>query len=535
MIKAVRGTRDLLPPDTDLWNRVEAKVRDVFARYNYHEIRTPIFEDTQLFSRSVGEETDIVSKEMFTWYDADVAPESYLPIAWLEKHREQVESWGFQADVEAGSRFRFDVLAVIGPQFTYVDTKSKATLAAVEQVAKYGEIARRKYPPQVPVKIVLAVSTPPSDNILSGAALRGVEIEYVDLSKIEVPQSLTLRPENTAGVVRAYIEHRLGEKGTLQKLYCIGPQFRRERPQKGRYRQFYQIDAEIIGPPSAGSESPLRDAELLEMLATLLDAVGLRDWQLQLNSVGCTEDRARYNKALREALQPVVHQMCADCQRRAETNPLRVLDCKVPEDQPIIEKLPKISAYLDEPCREHFAAVRAMLDAVGIAFTINERMVRGLDYYTRTTFEFTHGGLGAQSAVLGGGRYDGLSESLDGPKAPGIGFAIGEDRLILALQSQGEAATENLQAYVAPLGAGMNMHALKLARELRRLGVSAEIGDESFRLKKSFELAEKAGARFIVIVGENEVATDQFAVKNLASGEQAQVPRSALAAHLSNN
>jgi len=235
---------------------------------------------------------------------------------------------------------------------------------------------------------------------------------------------------------------------------------------------------------------------------------------------------------LRDALKPVVHQMCADCQRRAETNPLRVLDCKVPEDQPIIEKLPKISQYLDEPCREHFAAVRTMLDAVGVPYSINERMVRGLDYYTRTTFEFTHGGLGAQSAVLGGGRYDGLSESLDGPKAPGIGFAIGEDRLILALQSQGETAVEKVQAYVAPLGAGMNPHALKLARELRREGVSADIGDESFRLKKSFELAEKGGARFIVIVGENEVAAGQFAVKNLASGEQVQVPRAELAAHL---
>src|SRR5271165_3423893 len=393
MIKAVRGTRDLLPPDTDLWNRVDAKVRDVFARYNYHEIRTPIFEDTQLFSRSVGEDTDIVSKEMFTWED-----------------RARAQS--------------------------------------------------------------------------------------------EKAQSLTLRPENTAGVVRAYIEHGLGDQGTLQKLYYIGPQFRRERPQKGRYRQFYQIGAEIIGPPSAGSESPLRDAELLEMLATLLNEVGLKGWQLQLNSVSCAEDRARYNQALRAALQPVVHQMCADCQRRAETNPLRVLDCKVPEDQPIIEKLPKIGEYLDEPCREHFAEVRRMLDAVGIDYAINERMVRGL---------------GAQSAVLGGGRYDGLSESLGGPKAPGIGFAIGEDRLILALQSEGEAVAEKLQAYIAPLGAGMNTHALTLARELRREGVSADIGDESFRLKKSFELAEKAGARFIVIVGENEVATGQFAVKNLES------------------
>jgi len=423
MLRAVRGTRDLLPPDTDLWNRVEAKVRDVFARYNYHEIRTPVFEDTQLFSRSVGEETDIVSKEMFTWDD-----------------RARAQS--------------------------------------------------------------------------------------------EKPQSLTLRPENTAGVVRAYIEHGLFKTGTLQKLYYIGPQFRRERPQKGRYRQFYQIGTEMLGPSSAGSESPARDAEILEMLATLLDELGLRGWQLQLNSVGCADDRARYNKALREALQPVVHQMCADCQRRAETNPLRVLDCKVPEDQPIIEKLPKISEYLDEPCREHFAAVRAMLDAVGVPYSINERMVRGLDYYTRTTFEFTHGGLGAQSAVLGGGRYDGLSESLEGPKAPGIGFAIGEDRLILALQAEGEQATQNLQAYVAPLGAGMNPQALKLARELRRAGITADLGDEGFRLKKSFELAEKAGAKYIVLVGENEVASGQFAVKDLSSGEQVSVARDGLVSHL---
>jgi histidyl-tRNA synthetase len=423
MIKAVRGTRDLLPPDTDLWNRVEARVRDVFARYNFHEIRTPIFEDTQLFSRGVGEDTDIVSKEMFTWED---------------KARAQSEK----------------------------------------------------------------------------------------------AQSLTLRPENTAGVVRAYIEHGLDRQGTLQKLYYIGPQFRRERPQKGRYRQFYQIGAEIIGPPSAGSESPARDAEVLEMLATLLDEVGLRDWNLQLNSVGCAEDRARYNKALREALQPVVQQMCADCQRRAETNPLRVLDCKHPEDQPIIEKLPKISEYLDEPCREHFAAVRAMLDAVGVLYSINERMVRGLDYYTRTTFEFTHGGLGAQSAVLGGGRYDGLSESLDGPKSPGIGFAIGEDRLILALQSQGEQPSEKVQAFLAPLGVGMNANALKLARELRRAGVTADLGDENFRLKKSFEAAEKAGAEYIIILGENEVAADTFAVKNLGTGEQVTVPRADLAKYV---
>src|SRR5216683_2354525 len=246
LIKAVRGTRDILPPDTALWQHVEQACRHIFHLYNFHEIRTPIFEDTQLFARGVGEDTDIVSKEMFTWED---------------KARAQSEK----------------------------------------------------------------------------------------------AQSLTLRPENTAGVVRAYIEHKMGDTGKLQKLYYIGPQFRRERPQKGRYRQFYQIGAEVLGPPSAGSESPARDAELLEMLATLLDRLGITGWNLELNSVGCPNDRAAYNEALRKALEPVAAQMCVDCQRRAITNPLRVFDCKVPADQPIIDTLPRISQFLDEPCRKHFA------------------------------------------------------------------------------------------------------------------------------------------------------------------------------------
>ncbi|MCU1310808.1 MAG: histidyl-tRNA synthetase [Candidatus Angelobacter sp.] len=427
MIKAVRGTRDILPPDSALFELVEERAREVFHLYNFQEIRTPIFEDTQLFSRSVGEETDIVGKEMFTWED---------------KARAQSEK----------------------------------------------------------------------------------------------AQSLTLRPENTAGVVRAYIEHKLGDKGQLQKLYYIGPQFRRERPQKGRYRQFYQIGAEVIGPPSAGSESPARDAEVIEMLAALLDRVGIKGSTLQLNSVGCANDRAKYNEALRAALKPVVGQMCVDCQRRAETNPLRVLDCKVPEDQPIIAKLPKISDYLDEPCREHFAEVKKILDAVGVKYEVNERMVRGLDYYTRTTFEFTHGGLGAQSALLGGGRYDGLSEALGGPKAPGIGFALGLDRFVIALQSETQSAqTPSVKAFIAPLGDGMNAAAAKLARELRAQGVALDLGDESFRLKKSFEAAERAGAQFVIIVGENEVKADAFAVKDIKSGEQRTVARAELVQALKAN
>jgi len=418
-LKAVRGTRDLLPPETALWNRIEATARAVFARYNFGEIRTPVFEDTSLFSRSVGEETDIVSKEMYTWED-----------------RARAQS--------------------------------------------------------------------------------------------EKSQLLTLRPENTAGVVRAYIEHKLGESGQLQKLYYIGPQFRRERPQKGRYRQFSQIGAEVIGPPSAGSESPLRDAEVLEMLATLLDELGITGWTLELNSVGSAADRARYNETLRQALIPVAPQMCEDCQRRAVTNPLRVLDCKVPEDQPIIDKLPKIADSLDENSKAHFAAVTAALDAAGVPYTRNHRLVRGLDYYTRTTFEFTHGGLGAQNALLGGGRYDGLSEAIGGPKAPGIGFAMGEDRLVLTLQSLQSAPTQVADAYIAPLGESVNPAALALARELRRGGLTVELGDGSFRLKKSFDAADKT-ARRIVIMGEDEVASGILTVKDFSTGIQTKVPRAELA------
>jgi histidyl-tRNA synthetase len=542
MIKAVRGTRDLLPPDTDLWNRVEAKMRDVFARYNYHEIRTPIFEDTQLFSRSVGEETDIVSKEMFTWEDGERFNQAKLIDEWIRLNPSVIQQGqGIPSLVAKLERLgvrqywrKVETPAGLTGHVEFVAFRPRVSEDVITALKEAGNLAKGEFSQQFSnLAIWLRLVVPDAAvRISSSVATEDVRIEGVAGNFFASSQSLTLRPENTAGVVRAYIEHGLDKKGTLQKLYYIGPQFRRERPQKGRYRQFFQIGAEIIGPPSAGSESPARDAEVLEMLATLLDEVGLTDWQLQLNSVGCAEDRARYNQALREALQPVVHLMCADCQRRAETNPLRVLDCKVPEDQPLIEKLPKIGEYLDDACRQHFAAVRAMLDAVGVRYSINERMVRGLDYYTRTTFEFTHGGLGAQSAVLGGGRYDGLSESLEGPKAPGIGFAIGEDRLILALQSQGERPPARIDAFVAPLGAGMNAHALKLARALRRDGISADLGEEIFRLKKSFELAEKAGARYIVIVGENEVASDKFAVKNLATGEQVQVPRPELVEYL---
>ncbi len=422
-VKAVRGTRDLLPPETALWNRVETTARAVFARYGFGEIRTPIFEATELFVRGVGEETDVVSKEMYTWED-------------------------------------------------------RARAAS------------------------------------------------------EKAQQLTLRPENTAGVVRAYIEHKLGDTGQLQKLFYIGPQFRRERPQRGRYRQFWQIGAEVLGPVSSGAESAIRDAEVLEMLASLLDELGIRGWQLTINSVGSATDRPRYVAALREALQPIKGTLCEDCRRRAETNPLRVLDCKVPADQPTIHTLPKIADFLDAESTAHFAQVLAALDACGVPYTVSPRLVRGLDYYTRTTFEFTvpdGGGLGTQNALLGGGRYDGLSEMLGGPRAPGIGFAIGEDRLVLTLQAQDAepAAIKRLDAYIAPMGPEQNAAALALGRELRRAGNSVEVGDGTFRLKKSFEAADRL-ARHIIILGEEEVTSGILTLKTFATAEQTKVSREML-------
>jgi histidyl-tRNA synthetase len=420
IVKAVRGVRDLLPPETDLWNRIESTARNVFERYCFGEIRTPIFEETQLFARGVGEETDIVSKEMYTF-------------------------------------------------------------------------------------------TPAGDE---GGG-----------------QSLTLRPENTAGVVRAYIEHRLANSGQLQKLYYIGPQFRRERPQRGRYRQFFQIGAEVIGPPGSGSESPVRDAEVLEMLASLLSELGIRGWTLLLNSVGSSSERPAYVARLREALTPVAGQLCANCQRRAVTNPLRVLDCKTPQDQPIIDGLPRIWDSLDPSSKAHFNAVRAALEACGVPYEHDHRLVRGLDYYTRTTFEFVQrnaaageGELGAQNALLGGGRYDGLSEAIGGPRAPGIGFAIGEDRLVLALAAQSRAEVRLADAYIAPLGEALNAPSLALARELRASGLRVELGDGSFRLKKSMETANKL-ARAVVILGEDELASAMLTVKSFATGEQTKVSR----------
>lgn len=413
MIRAVKGTRDILPPASKVWNHVEAVARRVMEAYNYSEIRTPILEDTTLFARGVGEDTDIVSKEMYTFEDRD------------------------------------------------------------------GE-------------------------------------------------SLTLRPENTAGVIRAFIEHRLDQIPGLQKLYYMGPMFRRERPQKGRYRQFSQIGAEVIG-----SESPAVDAEVIEMVMEILSQSGIEGFHLILNSVGCKECRANFIAELKNRLTDVAGQLCQDCQRRAVTNPLRVLDCKVPADQPIIETLPSILDHLCEPCKTHFSAVRGYLDERGIAYEVRPRLVRGLDYYMRTTFEVVHGALGAQNSMLGGGRYDGLAEALDSKvPAPGIGFSIGEDRLVMSVEEAlPELHKQELDVFIAPMGANALQHVMLLARELRRHGVRTEIAFEG-KLKRALELANKQGARYALLVGDNEISAGAYALKNMASGEQETVSRDQLAERL---
>jgi len=409
VIRAVKGTRDILPPASRVWNHVEDVARRVMQSYHYSEIRTPIFEETSLFARGVGEETDIVSKEMYTFEDRDGA-------------------------------------------------------------------------------------------------------------------SLTLRPENTAGVIRSFIEHRLDQVPGLQKLYYMGPMFRRERPQKGRYRQFSQIGAEVIG-----SESPAVDAEVIEMVIEILTRCGLDGFHLLLNSVGCKECRARYVAELRERLAGVANRLCHDCQRRVQTNPLRVLDCKIPEDQPIIDALPSILDFLCEPCGIHFAAVRAYLDDRGIQYEVKPRLVRGLDYYMRTTFEVVHGALGAQNSVLGGGRYDGLAQSL-GSKAPapGIGFSIGEDRLVMSVEeAHPDRNKDTVDLFIAPMGGNALRHSTVLARELRRNGVCVEIAFEG-KLKRALELANKTGARYALIVGDNEIQSGAYALKNMATGEQENVSRERL-------
>lgn len=413
MIQTVRGTRDILPADMPLWHRVEDVAREGFRRYGFLEIRTPIFEKTELFARGVGEATDIVHKEMYTFID---------------RGREDREG-----------------------------------------------------------------------------------------------ESLTLRPENTASVVRAYIQHRMyadKSPGESTKLFYVGPMFRRERPQAGRYRQFYQIGVEVLGT----SDDPAIEAEVIEMLDWFLKELKIANTTLLINSVGEPASRAVYLEKLREALEPKLDLLCGDCRHRYETNALRVFDCKVESCQTIIRELPTITDWLDDDSREHFERFKAHLDARGISYTVNPRMVRGLDYYTRTAFEIVaHDGLGAQNTIVGGGRYDGLSETLGGPPTKGFGFAFGLDRMVMALPEE-EAAlireAETPDVYIVFMGQAAREHAFGVAGELRGGGLAVAMEFEDRKMKKAMTQAAKSGARYALIIGDDEVASGLYGLKELSTGEQ---------------
>ncbi len=456
--QAIKGVRDILPPDSALWNRFEQTAREVFATYGYAEIRLPIFEQTELFARSVGADTDIVSKEMYTFSDA----------------------------------LNNDDLIILLVQ-------EMARDVGIPELARLQTEDRERY-------------------------LRLAKMNLAKLPQSTV-QSLTLRPEATASVMRAYIEHGMNTLPGNVKLYYMGPMFRRERPQKGRYRQFYQIGAEVLGQ----SDAPAIDAELIEMLLVFFERAGLTQTKLAVNSIGCKECRPKYVELLREKLREVKDKLGPDSQRRIETNPLRVLDSKSPEEQPIIEMLPRISDHLCEGCREHFAKLQEELKLRDVKYEINWRLVRGLDYYTRTTFEVTAAGLGSQNAVCGGGRYDGLVELLGGPPTKGIGFAVGTDRAMLSIQESSKtAAVGALDVFVAWMGAEAYPASVRLARKLRAERLSVEIPPEEMKFKKALGLADKLHAKYALIIGGDEVASGLFTLKNLATGEQQKLGEAAL-------
>ena len=405
-VKLVGGTHDILPGAVGRWQQIEETARRRFERYGYAEIRTPAFEETELFARSIGQETDIVRKQMYT----------------------------------------------------FAESKGK---------------------------------------------------------------SITLRPEGTASVLRAYIQHSLYREGGLHKLYYIGPMFRHERPQKGRYRQFHQIGAEVLG-----SDHPAIEAEVIEMLHGWLAELGLTDLQLIVNSVGCRQCRPGYVQRLRLELGQLAEELCPECQRRSETNPLRVLDCKKRSCQPLIEGLPSLLDHICADCRQHFDRFRKYLDLQHIPYQVSPRLVRGLDYYVRTTFEIISQGLGAgQNALLGGGRYDGLSEMLGGPPTQGFGFALGLERLVLLLEAQQDTIPlKGPDLFLAYLDDPSFDYVFALARRLRRGGIFAYLEYQGRSLKAQMRQANRLNSRYVCVVGEEETSTGNLHIKRMADGHQEEVP-----------
>ena len=404
-LTAIKGFNDILPEESGRWHYIEQAARSIFELNGFSEIRVPVMEKTELFCRSIGDATDIVEKEMYTFVDK-------------------------------------------------------------------GE------------------------------------------------NSVTLRPEGTAGVMRAFIEHKLYAQDPVTKLFYLGPMFRYERPQKGRYRQFHQIGAEITGVCD-----PLSDTQVLNMLVSFFHEIGLDEPSLQINSLGCPECRPAYRSALCLFLEERLESLCEDCKRRFTTNPLRTLDCKVPGCIEATAGAPSMLDHLCGACSNHFESVQSYLSLSGTPYTINSRMVRGLDYYTRTTFEMVTGLLGSQSAVAAGGRYDGLISQLGGPSIPGIGFAMGVERVALLLGERDFSSQPDL--FIATLGAGERAYAFKLMSDLQQTGVRVEMDYEGKSLKSQMRRADKLGARYSVVIGENEVAAGTAIFKRMSDGEQVQIAISA--------
>jgi histidyl-tRNA synthetase len=404
-ITSIKGFSDVYPEEVETWQRAEAEARRVFAAYNFAEIRIPILEKTELFSRSIGETTDIVEKEMYTFADHD--------------------------DNEA---------------------------------------------------------------------------------------LLTLRPEGTAGVVRAYVESEMFKVEPVRKLYYMGPMFRRERPQKGRLRQFHQIGAEVLG-----RGDPFIDAEILLLLSDFLGALGLTEPSLQLNSLGDANCRPSYRAQLLDFLRHKKSVLCTNCQRRIERNPLRALDCKEPGCVAATAEAPSIIDALCDACREHFDTVQRLLRETDVVYSLNPRMVRGLDYYCRTTFEWTSSQLGAQSAVAAGGRYDGLVQELGGPAIPGVGFALGMERLVLLLRAPDSSAFTGPALFVVWIGAKSRDWAFPLAHRLRRRGMSVELEGEARSMKSQMRRADKLKARGVLIVGDHELEKGSVILRDMASKQQEEI------------
>jgi histidyl-tRNA synthetase len=516
--QAIRGTRDLLPPETVLWNHIEQTAHDVFSAFGFGEIRLPIFESTDLFARAVGGETDIVSKEMYTFTDGPSSvPEKPDPLVLGEYLRaaEEEISKGEIPNTNANQR-AIDQLKAKFEEFRQTSMKMSLGGFTVQD-----EDAFNKYQKEWNEATVLA-------------------------SRISRGNILSLRPEATASVCRAYIEHNMNQLPQPVKLYYTGPMFRRERPQKGRYRQFYQIGAEVLEAvrPDAAKDAAKElakdaaiDAEVVEMLMTFFDKVGLQGATLYINSIGHNADNCRrgYVATLKAALERVKDQLGPDSQRRIDTNPLRVLDSKLESEQPIIATLPHIADHLCDECKAHYAAVKRQLELRGVLYQENWRLVRGLDYYMRTTFEITAPGLGSQNAVCGGGRYDGLVELLGGPPTKGIGFAIGEDRLILSLQESGKGQTQQgRDVYIAWMGERAYAAAIRAAKDLRNAGFSVELPPVEQKFGKALSQADKLGAKYALILGDNEVSEALWTLKTLSTGEQEKFPEPELIDFLRN-